>query len=207
MKIAAIGFLVAAVGFAQRGPSMSHGGGGGAISRGARGPSGRYATPPLIAHPAHGYGVLVPIPVYYGAGYYGYDPSIPVGAQSAPAYDAGQANYGYGSPDQSPVVVINQNFRPDMANPAMQDIPDDSGIRRFDATTSAVRDQQPTLYLIAMQDHSIVAAIGYWVEGDTLNYITQDGNQNRVSLALVDRDFSKQLNDDRHVDFRLPKQN
>ena len=58
-----------------------------------------------------------------------------------------------------------------------------------------------------MQDHSIVAAIGYWVEGDTLNYITQDGNQNRVSMALVDRDFSKQLNDERHVEFKLPKSN
>ena len=56
-----------------------------------------------------------------------------------------------------------------------------------------------------MQDHSIVAAIGYWVEGDTLNYLTQDGNQNRVSMALVDRDFSKQLNDERHVEFKLPK--
>ena len=67
------------------------------------------------------------------------------------------------------------------------------------------REPEATIYLIAMQDHSIVAAIGYWVEGDTLNYITQDGNQNRVSMALVDRDFSKQLNDERHVEFKLPK--
>ena len=77
--------------------------------------------------------------------------------------------------------------------------------RSTDLFRRAIRSRP--FILIAMQDHSIVAAIGYWVEGDTLNYITQDGNQNRVSMALVDRDFSKQLNDERHVEFKLPKTN
>ena len=102
-----------------------------------------------------------------------------------------------------------QNFRPDSANGVMHDysdtpLPDSPSVHVYNAGSS---DPQPTIYLIAMQDHSIVAAIGYWVDGDTLNYLTQDGNQNRVSMALVDRDFSKQLNDERHVDFRLPKAN
>lgn len=203
MKLAAIGFLAAVIALGQRGPSMGRGGGvlypG---TRAPRGSGGRFLTPPPPAHPAHGYGVLVPIPVYYGAGYYGYDPSIPIGAQSAPAYDADAASYA--SPTQSPVVVINQSYGQDYQD---AEPPPEPTIHTFDATTSVTREPQPTIYLIAMKDHTIVAAIGYWVEGDTLNYMTQDGNQNQVSMALVDRDFSKQLNDDRHVDFRLPKQN
>lgn len=197
MRLAAVIVLVAGIAFAQRGPAR--GAGGSILYPGARGMRGssRIVTPAPIAHPVHAYGVLVPIPVYYGAGYYGYDPSIPLAAQSAPAYDADPSSYA--SPNQSPVVVINQSYGPDSGEGP------DSTIRTYDATTSASRDPQPTLYLIAMQDHSIVAAIGYWVEGDTLHYLTQDGNQNSVSLALVDRDFSKQLNDDRNVEFRLPK--
>jgi hypothetical protein len=42
------------------------------------------------------------------------------------------------------------------------------------------------------------------VDGETLNYVTRDGSLNHASLALVDRDFSKQLNDERHVEFKLP---
>jgi hypothetical protein len=199
MKLAAIVLLLAGTALAQRGPNGAHAVGG----------RSRYVAPPLASHPAHGRAVIVPYPVYYGYGYYGYDPSIPLAAQSAPAYDADPNSYtsGYGS--QSPVVVINQGFRPDSANGVMHDysdtpLPDSPSVHIYDA---GARDPQPTIYLIAMQDHSIVAAIGYWVDGDTLNYLTQDGNQNRVSMALVDRDFSKQLNDERHVDFRLPKAN
>ena len=68
----------------------------------------------------------------------------------------------------------------------------------------ALADDQPTIFLIAMQDHSIRPVIAYWVQGDTLNYIDQEGVMNRVSLALVDRDFSKQLNAERNVPFALP---
>lgn len=202
MKLAAIVLLVAGAALAQRGPGAGRAGIGGA--------RGRYIAPPLASHPAHGRTVIVPYPVFYGSGYYGYDPSVPLAAQSAPAYDSdpnGYASGGYGT--QSPVVVINQSFRPDTANGLMHDYSDtplpDSGVHSYDATPA--RDPEPTIYLIAMQDHSIVAAIGYWVDGDTLNYLTQDGNQNRVSMALVDRDFSKQLNDERHVEFKLPKTN
>jgi len=39
---------------------------------------------------------------------------------------------------------------------------------------------------------------------DTLNYITQQGVRNRVSLDLVDREFSAQLNKERNIDFALP---
>ena len=56
-----------------------------------------------------------------------------------------------------------------------------------------------------MKDHTIYPAIAYWVENDTLNYITEQGVRNRVSLGLVDRDFSVQLNKERDIDFALPE--
>ena len=58
-----------------------------------------------------------------------------------------------------------------------------------------------------MKDHTIFPAVAYWVESDTLNYITPQGVRNRVSLDLVDRDFSKQLNKERSLDFALPGTN
>jgi len=193
MKLVALALLMTATAFAQRGAGGRVGGYGRVRS-----------VPPPVAHPVHSTAVVVPYPVYYVGGYYGYDPSVPLASQSAPAYDADP--YA-SSASQSPVVVLNQNFRPDASAPYYDTPPPpDSAIHSYDAAP-APREPEPTIYLIAMTDHSIVAAIGYWVDGDTLDYITQEGNQNRVSMALVDRDFSKQLNDERHVDFKLPKAN
>jgi hypothetical protein len=150
----------------------------------------------------------VPYPVYYGGYYYGNyyyggDGGNAYGAQQpAPAYDYGLAD---GAPGQSPVAIINQGYVPDSPNPVTRDYsdanlpppgPDYRGNDRA--------DDQPTIYLLAMTDHTIIPAIAYWVDGDTLNYITTEGSQNRVSLSLIDRDFSRQLNDSRNVEFKLP---
>ncbi len=59
-------------------------------------------------------------------------------------------------------------------------------------------------FLIALKDSSVYSAIAYWVEGDTLHYITPQGKHNKVSLDLVDRALSEKLNQGRMVEFRLP---
>jgi hypothetical protein len=186
----------------------ANGGFGSVLYPGTGGPPGTRAparsfVPPRVAHPAHSVHsgtVIVPYPVYYG-GYYGYDPSLGY-AQSAPGYSADASNYA--APSEAPVVVINQSYRPETANPVIRDYSNADLPEPGPGYAPQRPDQPPTIYLIAMTDHNILAAIAYWVEGDTLNYITQEGTQNRVSLALVDRDFSKKLNDDRGVEFRLP---
>ena len=110
---------------------------------------------------------------------------------------------------QPPVVIINQYFRPDTANPVVRDYSNvplpEPAPQAANAGDSAVNtgDQQ-VMFLIAMKDHTIYPAIAYWVEGDTLNYITVQGTKNSVSLDLVDRDFSKQINQERKVEFGLP---
>jgi hypothetical protein len=144
----------------------------------------------------------VPYPVFYGGGYYN--------------YDAPQAQVaGYPQPgDQmqgSPVIIINQYFQPERApNPVINDytnvpLPESAASRNADPQQSSSQDTQPIMFLIAMKDHTIYPALAYWVEGDTLNYITTQGTKNSASLDLVDRTFSQQLNRERKVDFGLPE--
>lgn len=183
--------------FAQR----AHGGSGGhapASPSGFRSFAPRPAPPPA-PHPQHSRTVVVPYPVYYGGYYYGnyYYGGDTYAQQPAPAYDYGLTD----APGQSPVAIINQGYVPDSANPVMRDY---SNADLPPPGPDYRADDQPTIYLLAMTDHTIIPAIAYWVDGDTLNYITTEGSQNRVSLSLIDREFSRQLNDSRNVEFKLP---
>jgi len=121
-----------------------------------------------------------------------------------------------------PTVIINQTFTggerldPEidpLANPAASN---QSSVRVYRTPVgpaaaevapaprrAAVADDKPTLYLIAYKDASIHSAVGYWVEGATLHYVTQQGTVNRISLDQVDKPLSDQLNSERKVDFQL----
>ena len=77
----------------------------------------------------------------------------------------------------------------------------DGGIRA--SAAPAPSEENPT-YLIAFKDHTIYAALAYWVEGDTLHYVTNQNTHNQVSLDLIDRDLSMRFNRERNVDFHLP---
>ena len=197
MKLSALALLLASsLAFAQqRSPSTGHSGGarspGFSGSRPVRPPPNRVPPPP-IPHPAHNNYVSVPYPVFYGGyyagSYYGGD-SGAYTQQPAPAYD-----YGYTDvPGQSPVTMLGAGAGGD---PSAQPYDPDQNYRR--------PDDQPTIYLLALTDHTIIPCIAYWVDGDTLNYITTEASQNRVSLSLIDRDFSISLNDSRGVEFKLP---
>jgi hypothetical protein len=163
------------------------------------------ALPPRVAHGSHGFQNSVPYPVFYGGGYYDYD------APPAPTAGYSQSDYqvpGYEQMTQPPVVIINQYFKPDSANPVVRDysnapLPPASAPQGNNDQAANTNDQQ-VMFLIAMKDHTIFPAVAYWVEGDTLNYITVQGAKNSVSLDLVDRDFSKQINKERKVEFGLP---
>jgi len=207
MRLMTIALMMAgSVAFAQ-----SRGGHAGLGSRSLSGSrlagSHPIAIPPPVTHTAHARGVIVPYPVYYGGYYYtGYyyggdsyaDPSAAGTQYAAPAYDSG---YSDAAPGQ-PVVIINQGFRADQPNPMMRDYSD--GQLPEPGPGYRPAGDQPTIYLLAMTDHTIIPAIAYWAEGDTLNYITTEGSQNRISLSLIDRDFSRQLNDSREIEFKLP---
>jgi len=182
-----------------------------------------FASPGRASHPQHGSTVIVPYPVYYG-GYYGYGSGYYGGDPSAAGYSNGYApdDGSQGGPGL-PSVVINQNFVPPQANPQVRDYSgdqsqqpqDQSGLKLYQAPPShpyadaaaaqrASSGDQATIYLIALRDHTIVQALGYWMEGSTLHYVSAEHTLNQLSIDLVDRDLSQRLNDERGLDFRLP---
>ena len=179
---------------------------GSPAARGLAGQGRFFFGPPVAPHPRHSRTVIVPYPVFYG-GYYGtpFEPDAPPQPYAPPAPGYYGAS-GYGDPSQAPVVIINQNYRPDSGAP-----PPEPTFRKYESPShpfenqaQAPNDPPPTIYLIAMKDHTILPAIAYWVSGDTFNYITTEGSLNHATLDLVDRDFSRQLNAERQVEFNLP---
>ena len=58
---------------------------------------------------------------------------------------------------------------------------------------------------MAFKDHAISAAAAYWVDVRTLHYVTLQHEEKQAPLDTVDRDFSMQLNRERHVPFQLPQ--
>ena len=73
------------------------------------------------------------------------------------------------------------------------------------ATTSAAptTSERSPLYLIALRDGVIRAALAYWVEDGSLHYLGTDHVKHEVKLGEVDRAFSEQLNRERRVPFHL----
>jgi hypothetical protein len=130
---------------------------------------------------------------------------------------AGGYGYGYGDvppqqqqpnvtviypPAQPTPVIINQG---QPGGPA--DVPRSQMQEYMPPQGPAGADQQTTeapYYLLAFKDHSIYSAVGYWVDGDTLHYITAGNIHNQVSLSLVDRELTEQLNKGRGMQVRLP---
>jgi len=173
------------------------------------------AAPRAAAHPQHGRTVVVPYPVYYG---YSYPNGYASGYYDSSVYagDAGDPGNVVNS-SGVPSVVINQNFVPQTANPQVREYNwndnsngDSSGFRMYQAPVGsqpAARQpsDQPTLYLIAFKDHSIVQALGYWMEGSTLHYVSAEHTLNQASLDMIDHDMSMRLNSERGVEFRIPQ--
>jgi len=140
-----------------------------------------------------------------------------------PVYVGGYSDYGQGygypsaeqpgvaPPQQVPQVIINQNFIPEHATPVMHEYTEDpsDGIHIYEAPgrepadTSA--DENTSFYLIAFKDHSIYSAFAYWVEGDTLHYVTPQRVHNQASLSLVDRELTERLNRNHSMPVKLPK--
>lgn len=138
-------------------------------------------------------------PVYYVPDAFGtsYYPDTSQYSLAAPAQTA--------EPPQPP-VIINQYFVTNGSS-----IPGQPGPPRFEPEPSAAPanpgdplSPPENYYLIAYKDHTIYSALAYWVEGDTLHYVTTENTHNQASLGLIDVDRTYKLNADRSVPFSLP---
>jgi hypothetical protein len=59
-------------------------------------------------------------------------------------------------------------------------------------------------YLIAYRNRSMYAALTWWVEGNTLHYVTTQNTHNQASLDLIDLEKTTRLNQDRNIPFSIP---
>lgn len=59
-------------------------------------------------------------------------------------------------------------------------------------------------YLIAYRNRNVITALAYWVDGDTLHYVSSQNSHNQSSLALIDLEMTRRLNADREVPFAVP---
>ncbi len=144
---------------------------------------------------------------YYGFGY-GYDsyPNYDYG-YSYPTYGSdyyGSDSYGYAPPAVAyPQQLPPQNYyQQPPAAPARSEIHE---YPEYSATSTLRPAGEQPIYLIALKgQENIQAALTYWVEGGTLQYLNLQHQQKHVPLSLVDRDLSNQLNHQRNMDLRLP---
>jgi hypothetical protein len=105
-----------------------------------------------------------------------------------------------GAPAQP--VIINQYF----GAPAPPEASTPPAPNTNTNTTQAPGDvigNPRNYYLIAYKDHAIYAALAYWVEDNTLHYVTTQNTHNQASLDLIDINLSKSLNQDREVPFTI----
>lgn len=151
----------------------------------------------------------VAYPVFVGP-YYGYDGDMQQQQQQSQQPQTILIQQPTAPAPAAPNVTINQYFRSDGTPESGADA-GQSGQAALSRTPAAVAptrrsaaDDEATIYLIAYKDQTIMPALAYWLEGDTLNYITREGTHNRASMALIDRDFSRRLNNERQVEFSLP---
>ncbi len=147
---------------------------------------------------------------YYGSGY-GYGRRgpvvVPYGVPVyAPYYEDPYAAAPPPAPPPAPVIIYIVPGPPSTAVVTTAPQQAQNGVvtyvvppRNGEATESTA----PRLYLIALKNSSIYSAAEYWVEDDTLHYVTAHGVHNQVSIDQLDMELTKRLNRERGLDFRL----
>jgi hypothetical protein len=122
------------------------------------------------------------------------------------AYDS-YSDYSSYAPPATPAapVIVNQYFGtqgssvPDAYNVADAAPPLQEAVSPGDPLTPP-----QNYYLIRYKDRSTFSALTYWLEGDTLHYVTTDNKHNQASLDLIDLDQTYKLNADHSVPFSIP---
>ena len=136
---------------------------------------------------------VVPYPVYGGGGAYP-DPG------DAPSASDTEIPYTPQPPALAapPVQYYAVPRRPEPP-------PSESASRSAPACQDSGEKINPAQFFIALKNSWVYTALAYWVQGETLHYISSQGGHNMVSLDLVDREISAKLNRGARVEFALPK--
>ena len=152
--------------------------------------------------------VVVPyaVPVYAG-GYYAPEPQASNVTVVVPQQQVPQViiNNSYGGQQEPARTSIREYSGDDAAEPSVKVYEGANATPQRSVAPSgrSIMDEQATIYLVALKDGTVRQAIGYWVQGDTLHYVTPNSTINHVSAAMLDRERSVQLNAERNLEFEL----
>lgn len=107
-----------------------------------------------------------------------------------------------GVPPSPSIIIIQQPAAP--AQAAVRREADRDVVLSYETGRPPVAEETtPPLTLLALKDHTIIAADNYWKEGDRVCWASHWGSQKCVGLALLDLEFTRRLNDERSVRFEL----
>jgi hypothetical protein len=162
--------------------------------------SPRFRNEPIVAYP-------VPYPVYVGS----------ENTPENPPYDGGEStplSPPYQAQPPDPIAPTPYAGSPLRIYLDPQPAPSQSTAQRSggegcplpDIRNSPTVDEVPDRveFFIALKDHSVRTAVAYWVQNETVHYITPRGSHNLVSISLVDQTLSARLNSGNLVQFVLP---
>ncbi len=150
----------------------------------------------------------------FGAGYYGwpgyydaYDYGYPYSYSSSYAYPAYQSSPNVSVIYPAQTQPTYNNVYVERAQPVSryydqygQEVGSGAAVSSGGGSAAA-----SPIYLIAMKDGVIRAAASYWVNGQTLHYVTMEHQEKQAPLTDIDRSLSQQLNRERRVQFQLPQ--
>jgi hypothetical protein len=112
------------------------------------------------------------------------------------------ARNGVPMPDYRPSAYRGSSS---MYQPASTLQRDDSPVRRitYSESRSTPAQHRGQVTVIALQAGTALIASRYWVEGEDLHCISQDGSEQNVPLTLVDLAQTVKVNQERNVAFSL----
>ncbi len=103
------------------------------------------------------------------------------------------------APAVNNLVIVEPSSTP--AAPIMPPEPIRSSIQDLKPAAS---DGPPVFFVIALKNGSRLSAAAVWVQGNDLRYVDADDQNRRVPLTDVDRTATRQLNQARNLNLRLP---
>jgi hypothetical protein len=121
-------------------------------------------------------------------------------------YGYGFGGYGYALPyPDTPPAVNNVVLFQQPAVPATPPEPIHSSIQNVKVDSEpSPSDAPPAFFDIVLKNGSRLTASAVWVQGNDARYVDSEGQGHRVPLADVDRTATRELNQTRHLNLRLP---
>jgi hypothetical protein len=136
------------------------------------------------------------VPVYYGPGFYG------SGYYGSGYYGDAPLEAPLPAPPQP--VIINQYFSapPPLPGDIATSPAHAAGVNPVESGDLLAPAED--YYLIAYRNRSMYTAVSWWVEGNTLHYITTQNVHNQAALDLIDLEKTIRLNQGLSVPFSIP---